>query len=308
MKIGILEGKDFSREAMDCLKKIGRVCVFNGGDLGSFLKEKEIIFVRLNYYIGKDFLDSANKLKYICTPTTGLNHLDMKEIKKRDITVVSLKGEDFFLSSIRATPEHALGLALSLLRNYKECFLNKKNRKWNRDLFKGNEIYKKNIGIIGFGRIGRLISKYLFALGANVFFYDIKADLKSHFGEIKSLNLKEMIKKSDLIFLCASYSDEYRNFFDKKYIDLLKNKYFINISRGELVDERYLIKKIKINFFKGIALDVINNENGNNNLKELIQLIKNNNFILTPHIGGATYESMTKTEVFIANKLLKLYI
>ncbi len=91
-----------------------------------------------------------------------------------------------------------------------------------------------------------------------------------------------------------------------KFIDLLKDKYFINTSRGELLNENYLIKKIEENHFKGIALDVISNETQKkNNLDKFISLRKNRNFILTPHIAGLTYESIHKTEEFIVRKLME---
>ena len=271
-----------------------------------FIKNKDVIFTRLNYCIDKNFLRFSRNIKFICTPTTGLNHLDLKEIGRRKIKVVSLKGEEKFLSSIRATPEHTLGLALALMRNYKCAFLNKNNNKWERDLFKGYEIYDKNIGIIGFGRVGMILARYLHALGAKVLFYDAKSNIRRILGVKRAINLEKMIKNSDLVFLCASYSEENHGFFGKKLINLLKNKYFINTARGELVDEKYLIKKIKANFFKGVALDVIANEKRKNNLKEFIKLTVNKNFILTPHIAGATYESMEKTEVFLTEKLKKI--
>ena len=124
MQIGILEPDNFSKEAIESLEKVGKVSLFNGKDLSGFLLKQEIIFIRFKYHISHDFLEKAPDLKYICTPTTGLNHLEVKEIKKRKISIISLKGEEEFLTKIRATPEHILGLTLSLLRNYREAFLN----------------------------------------------------------------------------------------------------------------------------------------------------------------------------------------
>lgn len=64
-----------------------------------------------------EFLKYADKLKIICTPTTGLNHIDMRAVRKRDIQVISLKNEQLFLSQIRVTPGHTFDLIQSLLRN-----------------------------------------------------------------------------------------------------------------------------------------------------------------------------------------------
>lgn len=303
MQIGILESSDFSSRAISDLSKIGNIECFDGEDINLFIQDKDILFVRLKYYIGKSLLFYANKLKYLCTPTTGLNHIDLNECRGKNIQVLSLKGELEFLSTIRATPEHTFGLTLALLRNYKNCFLNKTNRTWNRELYKGFELYGKKIGIIGYGRVGKIISNYFIAFGCSVSYFDIE-EKDSLPSIISKASIEEVIRSSDIVLLTASYSEENYEFFDKKYIDLLGGKYFINTARGELLDELYLLKKIKENFFAGVALDVIQNETKQENiLYELTSVTSEINLLISPHIAGATYESMWKTEEFICNKL-----
>ena len=144
-------------------------------------------------------------------------------------------------------------------------------------------------------------------LDGNCFFYDSDLSINSVHGAIKMSSLEELITKSDIICLCASFEINNRNFFNKKYIDLLENKYFVNSSRGELVDELYLIDKIKKDFFKGVAIDVIENESKQkNNLNEFYSIDETLNFIMTPHIAGATFTSMKRTEDFITKKLINL--
>lgn len=303
MQIGILEPKNFSQKAIDMLNCLGEVSILGDKNFDLFLADKEVLFIRLGNFIGNEFLEKAKNLKYICTPTTGLNHIDLEECEKRGIKIVSLKGEYEFLSTIRATPEHTFGLVLSLLRNYKDAFLNQKNTKWDRDLYKGFELYKNSVGIIGFGRVGKILAKYFEAFEAKVYFYDIDDSIKEIYGTTKCKSIKEVVQSSNVVVLSASYAESSHQFFDKKYIDLLENKYFINTARGELIDEEYLIMKLKQRFFKGVAIDVIQNEQSNNNLDKLLKLIESNNLIVTPHIAGATYSSMYRTEEFIVNKL-----
>lgn len=307
MQIGILESKDFSKIAIEQLKSISNVSFLETQDVYDFIEDKDILFVRLKYDLNSDFLDRAQNLKIICTPTTGLNHIDIQECKKRDIKVISLKGEYEFLSSIRATPEHTFGLALSLLRNYKNAFLSSNNDVWNRERYKGYELFGNKIGIIGYGRVGKILAKYYDAFDAKVYYYDIQKIKEKNLKNIQKVDsLEKVIEKSNIVFLTASYEKENFEFFDKKYLDLLKNKYFINTSRGELVDENYLIGKIQENHFAGVALDVIQNEQSENKLNELIELTKERNLIITSHIAGATYSSMYRTEEFIVSKLLKV--
>lgn len=302
MRIGILEYMDFSSAAIKNLSRLGSVEFLKNENIEFFLENKDVIFIRLGFLIDKKFLDMCFNLKYICTPTTGLNHLDLDEVKNRNIQIISLKNEANFLATIRATPEHTFGLILSLLRNYKKAFNN--SLLWQRDNFKGYELFQKNVGIIGFGRVGNILAKYLNAFDCNTYFYDIKAK-EELYGTKRLSSIELMINKSDIILMCASYSDKNREFFNKYYINLLKNKFFINTARGELIDENYLLEKIEEGYFKGVALDVISNENSNNNLETMLTLSKKRNFIITPHIAGATFESMSKTEEFITKKLLE---
>ena len=306
MQIGVMEPRHFSTKAKSNLEAYGNVEFFSDGDKAEFLKDKGILFIRLKYKLDKSFLEMAPELQYICTPTTGLNHLDLEAVQAREIKVVSLKGESEFLSTIRATPEHTIGLLLALLRNYKNAFLNTSNSTWNRDLYKGFEIYGKTIGIIGMGRVGKVLSKYFEVFGADVLYADIE-DVEVPKNVKKSNNMYTLIEESDIVFLTASYSIENEKMIDEKAIDLMKDKFFINTARGELVDEEYMIEKAENGHFKGLALDVINNETDlqNNQLRNLLPLCDNNNIILTPHIAGATYESMWRTEEFIVDKLIK---
>jgi D-3-phosphoglycerate dehydrogenase / 2-oxoglutarate reductase len=304
MQIGILEPKDFSQKALDELSIIGNVSLFKNEKLDVFLLSKKIIFIRLGYFIDKSFLNMSKSLEYICTPTTGLNHIDLIECESRGIKVVSLKGEYKFLSTIRATPEHTFGLVLSLLRNYKNAFLSQANRSWDRERYKGLELYENNIGIIGFGRVGKILSKYFDAFNSIVYFYDIDSHICTVNNAKKTNSLTELISRSNVIIMSASFCKNNFKFFNKKYIDLLENKYFINTSRGELVDEDYLIKKIEEGFLNGVAIDVIQNEQVvNNNLNKFLNLSDIRNIIITPHISGVTYSSMHRTEEFIVNKL-----
>lgn len=305
MQIGILESKDFSKKALETLSIIGEIELFNNTNLEAFLLNKEILFIRLEYFIDKNFLDKMKIIKFICTPTTGLNHIDLKECKKRDIKIFSLKGEYEFLSTIRATPEHTFGLVLSLLRNYKSAFLLQNNNEWDREKYKGFELYENSVGIIGFGRVGKILSKYFKAFDTKVYFYDIDNSVDGINNSIKVNSINKLIEKTNIIILSASYSENNFEFFDKKYIDLLENKYFINTARGELIDENYLIEKLEEDFFKGLAIDVIQNEQSENNIDKILQLAEDKNYIITPHISGATYSSMYRTEEFILNKLLE---
>ena len=89
----------------------------------------------------------------------------------------------------------------------------------------------------------------------------------------KCLSLENLVEVSDIIILTASYSSENKKMIGSNIIDLMKDKYFVNTSRGELVDEEYLLNCVSKRFFSGVAIDVFNNEQGlSNNAEKIMQL------------------------------------
>ena len=242
------------------------------------------------------------KIKYIISPTTGINHIDKRYFKTKNIKVIILRGELNFLKKINSTAEHTIFLILSLLRNnyltYKKNFFKKKN-------ININEIYKKKIGIIGYGRLGKKVDTILRAFGATTLVYDKYKSVK------RSVSLKEILQNSDILTIHIPLNKKNINFIDKKKIEQLKeNCLIINTSRGELINQKELIKHIKKRNIK-YGSDVLCNENNINLNYSSVQLIKlmkkTKNVIITPHIGGLSNESIHLTDEFIINKFKKLY-
>lgn len=310
MKIGILEREYFSSEVFKQLNEIGEVKFYaQNENLEEFLQDKQIIYTRLKYFFNKRLIDSSKNLKFLVSPTTGLNHIDLNYCQKVGIEVISLKeSQDLF--EVNATPENTFGLLLSLLRNYKYFFSKSDfDIKTDRLALPSYEIKNKKVGIIGFGRVGKLLSKYLISFGAKISFYDIKTfsskELKKYTYCKAESKIDKLIEKNEIIFLTASHKKNV-TIINKDLLYKMKDKYFINTSRGENVDEVHLISLVKENYFKGVAIDVIQNEQSSkNNLNKIVELNSSNiNFIYTPHISGATIQSINRTESIVTKLLL----
>jgi D-3-phosphoglycerate dehydrogenase len=117
-------------------------------------------------------------------------------------------------------------------------------------------------------------------------------------------SILNLIESSRIVVLCASYHTNEKAIVGKNEIAAMAGRYFVNTARGELVDEEALLAAARSNRLRGIAIDVIANENGDNRLDEWRALLPGRNLILTPHIAGATFDSMSRTECFIADKLI----
>ncbi len=306
MQIGILEPDGFSEIARKRLCGLGPVFDHAGGAIAPFIADKEVLFVRLGHRIDAAFLAGAPRLQALCSPTTGHNHIDLEELAKRHIRLVSLQGESEFLQRIRATPEHTIGLILALLRNYRTAFLDERNDHWDRDRCRGEELFGMPIGIIGFGRVGQRVASYLRAFEAQVSCYD------PHVTEVpdwvrRSQTVGDLIAENRVIVLCAGYVPARPVIVDRECVAALGGRYFVNIARGELLDEDALLTSVEKGLLAGCAVDVIRNETGQNDHARWIAVTKQRNVIVTPHIGGATFPSMAATEEFVTEKLLGMF-
>jgi len=245
-------------------------------------------------------------LKIIVTPTTGLNHIDLREAQRQDIKVLSLQGETEFLNDIRATAEHTVGLMLSLLRRIPSAVVDVKKGGWDRDRFKGRELYGKTIGIVGYGRLGRIVGKYLQAFDARILAHEPHINQKATDSGISTVGLDDLLQNSDIVTLHVSLSDRTRSFFGKEQFSKMKpGAWFINTARGELIDETALLDALRSGQLAGAAVDVLCGEqhDGKMNHPLVAYAREHDNLLITPHIGGCTVESMEKTEVFMARKL-----
>lgn len=266
------------------------------------------IITKLGYVINETHIAQQNGLKFIASSTTGLNHIDVNAAQKYGVEIISLKGEYQFLSSIKSTAEHTWLLILSLIRNFVPAYKSVvEHGEWNRTSFMADELDGGTIGIIGYGRLGKIISNYAKAFGMKVLVNDIK-DIDA---SIPNTPLHELISKADVVVLMIDFNEKNIGFWDSlKFASMKPSSYFINTSRGELVNEQDLLDVLVNKKIKGAAVDVLNGDSGwtkkCDSGNPLIEYAKNNNnLLITPHMGGYGKQSIFRTRQFISEKIIK---
>lgn len=304
----ISEATDFSALALAELNEIAEVTSadLDRPGLVQAVSDAEILWVRLRHRIDAEVMQAAPRLRIIVTPTTGLNHIDVAAAEARRIRVVSLRGEDTFLKNVRATAEHTIGLMLSLLRHVPAAASHVSAGGWNRDLFKGAELHRKTVGIVGYGRLGRIITRYLQAFDARVLATDPKYPNQESMDGVSLVALDTLLKQSELVSLHVNLCPDNAGFFGEKQFAMMRpNAWFINTARGELVDEVALLEALQRGRLNGAAVDVLADEQSSGMLAHplVAYAAAHENLIITPHIGGCTRESMEETELFLAHKL-----
>ncbi len=312
MNILITEGNEYSIDAIREYEKVGSVTVLKSDDLDEILThlpDTDVLVVKLKYTWTKEILEKAERLKYIVTSTTGLNHIFLPETSK--IKIISLKGEVEFLKTITPTAELTWGLILTLYRDIFNAISSVSQGRWERNEHLGVELKGKVIGIIGYGRIGKMVAKYASAFDMQVLAHDLEKVAFDHdnlINNVEQVDLEYLLKRSDIITLHLPLDLSTRNFLSKDKLSHMKHDaIFINTSRGEIVDELHLLYMLENDLLRGAALDVLSEEvSGNEHWMKKNKLINSelvgSRLIITPHIGGACIDSMRNTENFVANK------
>lgn len=265
-----------------------------------------VLVVRLGLRVDDAVLAAGRQLRVVATPTTGLDHIDLAAAERRGITVLSLKGERAFLDQVYATAEHTFALLLSLIRCIPVAFEAAKGYEWRRDLYRGTELHGKTLGLIGCGRLGTMVARYGTAFGMQVMAYDPYQPVLPEDVERCAL-LTDLLSRSDVISLHVPLNDQTRGMLsDAEFTHLRPGTVLVNTSRGAVIDEAGLLEALRSGRLAGAALDVLCNEHmvrtGATN--PLIEYARNHgNLLFTPHIAGATYESVEKADLFIVGKL-----
>ena len=270
----------------------------------------DVLIVRLGHQINQDVIGAGPRLKAIVTATTGLDHIDEEYAQAHGIAVLSLQGEAMCLRDISATAEHTWALLLGLQRWIVPASMAVRRSEWNRDNFRGHELKGKRLGIVGLGRIGKKVARYGQAFEMDVAAHDPYTSEWLARVERKS-TLFALLQGSDVLTLHVPLNSETKDMIGARELAMLpRSSVLINTSRGELVDEVALVESLENKHLAGAALDVIKQERDGDRRAEsplLAYASNHDDLLITPHIGGATHESMAKTEVFMAQKLTRFF-
>ncbi len=303
------EPEDYSPQALEILRSAGTVEMkaLDREGLLAAVRDADILIIRLKFQIDEQVLSAAPRLKALVSATTGLDHIDLEVAARRGVKVLSLKGETEFLRSIPATAELTWGLLLAVTRKIPAAFDSVLRGRWERDEFKGRDLAGKRLGILGLGRIGSMVARYGLAFGMRVMSYDPQPAQWLD-GVERSASMADLLAGSDIFSIHVPLNPETRHLIGRTELDLLPpGALLINTARGDILDEQALLEALESGRIGGAALDVLSNERSDAlSRSPLIEYARrHSNLILTPHIGGATYESMAATEVFMAEKLVQ---
>lgn len=287
-------------------KKIDLIKINNLKELTKIKNPENIlsIYCDQRFFYSKKNLSRFKNLKFLISSTTSTQFIDKEYTKRNKIKIISLETEQGFLKKITPTAEHALGLLIALSRNYISSINSVNKGYFDRRPFGGLKMLSRSsLGIIGYGRLGKIMKNISLKI-----FNKVKTIDRKNYDKKKFITkLKFIFKNSDFITLHIPSTGN-TNFISKKILGKIKNNFFlINTSRGDVVDEKFILDLLKEGKILGYATDVLNKEFSENfNLRNNL-IFKNRhkyNILITPHIGGSTKDAWMMTE----NRVIQAFI
>ncbi|MDW7990045.1 MAG: phosphoglycerate dehydrogenase [Archaeoglobaceae archaeon] len=299
MKVLIVE--QISEEALEFMKTHGLEVDVKLGlkkeEILNIIQDYDAIVVRSQIKVDREMIERGKKLKIIARAGVGVDNIDVETATQHGIIVVNAPGGNTI-----STAEHTIALMFAVARKIPQAYLSMKERKWERKKFVGIELRGKTVGVIGLGRVGYEVARRCKALDMNVIAFDpyISSDRAQKIG-VKLVDLKTLLKESDIITLHVPKTKETVGMIGKKEIELMKDGVIIiNTARGGIIKEENLLDGLKSGKILGVGFDVYEEEPPNFDG----QIFKFENVVTTPHIAASTKEAQQSVGRIIAEDIV----
>ena len=303
MIIHILEHTGLRDEIFESVNKNSNLKLKFGPLEDKLFTQINGIYTELSFVLDKSFLSKYPSLNYIATPTTSLTHIDTEYCSNHGISIFSLKNKQELISDFTSTPEIAWWHLIELSRNCSKAQSSVLNGEWNRKDFFRNSFSNKNFGIIGFGRIGKRMANIAQNFNMHVHVYDISPTIQdANFSHVKFLNsIEEVFKLCNYITINVDDRTNNDNLISKEQFNKIERKgiILVNTSRGFVLNSNDAVKALESGALGGLGIDVLPEEDvfnfkqeWRNNPIVKAKLESNLNISITPHIGGATIDSL----------------
>jgi D-3-phosphoglycerate dehydrogenase len=297
----ILEER-LSRSGYECLD----ASAMSADDCKLIIKDAVGIVIRSRFRLDESFLQNAEQLRFIARSGAGMENIDIDYCNSRNIQLHNAPE-----GNRNAVGEHALGMLLSLFNNLNKGDQEVRNGVWDREGNRGIELDGKTVGIIGYGNNGSAFAKKLRGFDVKVLAYD---KYKSGFGNdfVQECDMDDIFEQSDILSLHIPQNEETIALVDGDFLSAFKKDIFlINLARGKIVQTSALVNGLKSGNVLGACLDVLEYEKSSFESffeqelpADFKYLLESDKTILSPHVGGWTYESYFKLSNVLADKIL----
>jgi D-3-phosphoglycerate dehydrogenase len=294
----ILVADEIAEDGLAILRRVGDVTVQKGMNEETLMKKLpgfHALVVRSATQVTQKSLQDADQLAIIGRAGIGVDNIDVEAATAKGVVVMNTPE-----AGAISTGEHALSLLFALARHIPSADASIRAGFWEKSKFTGVDIHKKQLGILGLGRIGRIVGERAQALGMIVSAYDPFVLPAAFPAGIQRLDLEELLASSDFITVHMPLMDETRNFLNESRLrKMKKGSRLICAARGGLIDENALCQLLENGHIAGAALDVFQEEP----LPKDSPLRKTPHLILTPHLGASTVEAKFQVSIEMCQQI-----
>ncbi len=265
-------------------------------ELLALIPEYDALIIRSGTQVDADVLAAGVNLKVVGRAGIGVDNIDIPAATRRGIIVMNTPAANSV-----ATAEQTMALMLATSRHTAQADASMRAGEWNRSQYTGVELHGKTLGIIGFGRIGRLVATRSQAFGMEVIAYDpyVSEEAGRETG-VTLVDLDDLLAQSDYITLHTALSPETENIINAGAISQMKDGVIIlNVARGKMIEEQALAEALQNGKVKAAGIDVYRQEPPVNN-----PLIGLPNVVHTPHLGASTVEAQRAVATEIVEQVL----
>ena len=261
-------------------------------ELKRIIGDYDALIIRSGTKVTAEIIDASKNLQVIGRAGVGVDNVDIEAATKKGIVVMNTPG-----GNTVSTAEHTVSMLLALNRNIPQANASMKSGQWDRKKFMSREIYGKQLGIIGLGRIGIEVARRVQAFGMKVVAYDpFLSKKKAEKLGIELVELECLFPMIDFLSVHTPLTDGTRHMISRAEFALMKKGVkILNCARGGIIDEKALLEAIENGRVAGAALDVFESEPPKDN-----RLLELDCVIATPHLGAATQEAQVNVAVEIA--------
>jgi D-3-phosphoglycerate dehydrogenase len=295
------------KDVLDPLRSVCDVIVepADVGKLSLYIDDVDVYLASLQIELHRKDLRTATRLKAVATASTGLDHLDIVACAEYGIEILSIGDDREMLKRITSTAELTWGLLLCVVRRLPWAVQAAHSGIWARDRFRGYQLSGKTFGIIGYGRLGRMIGEIGKAFRMRIL---AVARHETQGDGVQMVSLDQLLSDSDVISIHVPLNDDTRGLIGRNQFALMKpSAVLLNTSRGAIVDESALLSALECGAIAGAGLDVIDGEWRNDlaNHPLIKYAASHQNLVVSPHIGGITFESQRMVYARIVEKILE---
>jgi len=266
-------------------------------ELLAIIPDYDALIVRSGTQVTADVLAAGKKLRVVGRAGVGVDNIDVKAATMSGVVVMNTPG-----ANSMATAELTMALMLAVSRNIPQAHASLKTHEWRRSEFVGVQLYNKVLGIVGFGRVGKLVAERAQAFGMEVLAFDpIALEETAREMGVMLVEMDELLAKSDYITLHAALNPSTSKLINAETIAQMKDgAILINAARGKLIDEAALAAALQSGKIKAAAVDVYSSEPPPADHP----LIGLPNVVHVPHLGASTHEAERDVGIQIAGQVV----